>query len=298
VIFTIGGGLLFWAGGSRPQLRRDQPGCGHRGLAFPAADQNYTQLGYVLRELQRGIERYKLDHAKHPRHQPQRDGSRLVVHRQEPRGVAEGGRGDRASHSTEKMTDARSIADPVITGARTTETVPGSMPGSGCVIGALLAGLPWRALWLGGQIAADGEHRPWAAVVTLVISSMWGPVASSPEPHRLGRYAMTTIASTSVVVYDPDQLDPEHVALAGFLGGYRGLTRDAYALDLRPFVHSPAVHVRRPRIDYESHAIGLDRNEVGALLVAAGLGPAPGPVVRAPRTKGRWPRRATMRFPP
>jgi integrase/recombinase XerD len=31
---------------------------------------------------------------------------------------------------------------------------------------------------------------------------------------------------------------------------------------------------RRPRIDYESHAIGLDRNEAGALLVAAGLGPA------------------------
>ena len=38
--------------------------------------------------------------------------------------------------------------------------------------------------------------------------------------------------------------------------------------------HSPAVHVRRPRIGYESHAIGLDRNEVGALLVAAGLGSA------------------------
>jgi integrase/recombinase XerD len=36
--------------------------------------------------------------------------------------------------------------------------------------------------------------------------------------------------------------------------------------------HSPAVHVRRPRLDYESHATGLDRNEVGALLVAAGLG--------------------------
>jgi integrase/recombinase XerD len=34
---------------------------------------------------------------------------------------------------------------------------------------------------------------------------------------------------------------------------------------------SPAVHVRRPRLDYESHAVALDRNEVGALLVAAGL---------------------------
>ena len=38
--------------------------------------------------------------------------------------------------------------------------------------------------------------------------------------------------------------------------------------------HSPAVHVRRPRLDYESHATGLDRNEVGAMLVAAGLGGA------------------------
>lgn len=42
----------------------------------------------------------------------------------------------------------------------------------------------------------------------------------------------------------------------------------------RLIAHSPAVHVRRPRIDFESHAIGLDSNEVGALLVAAGLGPA------------------------
>lgn len=34
------------------------------------------------------------------------------------------------------------------------------------------------------------------------------------------------------------------------------------------------MHVRRPRIDYESHATALDRNELGATLVAAGLGPA------------------------
>ncbi len=34
---------------------------------------------------------------------------------------------------------------------------------------------------------------------------------------------------------------------------------------------SPAVHVRRPRLDYESHETGLDRNEVDAMLVAAGL---------------------------
>ena len=34
---------------------------------------------------------------------------------------------------------------------------------------------------------------------------------------------------------------------------------------------SPAVHVRRPRIDYESKAVGLDRNELGMFLVQAGL---------------------------
>ncbi|HUY52467.1 MAG TPA: tyrosine-type recombinase/integrase [Streptosporangiaceae bacterium] len=47
-----------------------------------------------------------------------------------------------------------------------------------------------------------------------------------------------------------------------------------YAVEEELLDHSPAVHVRRPRVDYESHATGLDRNEAGALLVAAGLGPA------------------------
>jgi site-specific recombinase XerD len=47
-----------------------------------------------------------------------------------------------------------------------------------------------------------------------------------------------------------------------------------YAVEEEPLDHSPAAHVRRPRLDYESHATALDRNELGALLVAAGLGPA------------------------
>jgi integrase/recombinase XerD len=34
---------------------------------------------------------------------------------------------------------------------------------------------------------------------------------------------------------------------------------------------TPGVHIRRPRIDYESHVAHLDRNELGAILVAAGL---------------------------
>jgi integrase/recombinase XerD len=46
-----------------------------------------------------------------------------------------------------------------------------------------------------------------------------------------------------------------------------------YAVEEELLDHSPAAHVRRPRLDYESHATALDRNEPGALLVAAGLGP-------------------------
>lgn len=134
-------------------------------------------------------------------------------------------------------------------------------------------------------------------------------------------------STTSLVVLDDPFTAEETQALAGFLAGYSGLTRQAYTHDLRQFAswcaerglalfaarrsdiesfarhledlgrarstiarrlctitcfyryaeqegvlaRSPAVHVRRPRVDYESHAVGLDRNEVGALLVAAGL---------------------------
>jgi len=46
-----------------------------------------------------------------------------------------------------------------------------------------------------------------------------------------------------------------------------------YAVEEELLEHSPAAHVRRPRVDYESHAVALDRNELGALLAGAGLGP-------------------------
>jgi len=136
-----------------------------------------------------------------------------------------------------------------------------------------------------------------------------------------------TIPSSALVPIAP-VTTAKRLALAGFLAGYSGLTREAYELDLRQYAswcqqhqlrlfaarradiecfardleargrgratitrrlctvagffryaveedlldHSPAAHVRRPRLDYESHATGLDRNELGALLVAAGLG--------------------------
>ena len=56
--------------------------------------------------------------------------------------------------------------------------------------------------------------------------------------------------------------------LSTVVGFYR------YAEEEGLIEHSPAVHVRRPRLDYESHAVGLDRNELGAFLVAAGLASA------------------------
>src|ERR1022692_469050 len=134
----------------------------------------------------------------------------------------------------------------------------------------------------------------------------------------------TTTPSAALAPAMPVFTNTERLALAGFLAGYSGLTREAYTLDLRQFAswchqhhmrlfgvrradiecfardleargraratvtrrlctiagfyryaveedlldHSPAAHVRRPRLDYESHATGLDRNELGALLVA------------------------------
>jgi len=47
---------------------------------------------------------------------------------------------------------------------------------------------------------------------------------------------MTTAApSTALATIQPAFTDAERLALAGFLAGYRGLTREAYALDLRQF---------------------------------------------------------------
>ncbi|MGD0064475.1 MAG: hypothetical protein ABSB76_13660 [Streptosporangiaceae bacterium] len=47
---------------------------------------------------------------------------------------------------------------------------------------------------------------------------------------------MTTAApSTALATIQPAFTDPERLALAGFLAGYRGLTREAYTPDLRQF---------------------------------------------------------------
>ncbi len=47
--------------------------------------------------------------------------------------------------------------------------------------------------------------------------------------------ATTSSMSTAIAVAEPVFTHQERLALAGFLAGYTGLTRDAYALDLRQF---------------------------------------------------------------
>src|SRR6266702_1339306 len=114
-----------------------------------------------------------------------------------------------------------------------------------------------------------------------------------PGSSPAGRCPMTTaVPSVALATIQPACTSAERLALAGFLAG---LTREACALDLRQFTawgraraavtrrlciiagfckyaveeefldHSPAAHVRRPRVDYESHAVALDRNEPGTL---------------------------------
>ncbi len=45
-----------------------------------------------------------------------------------------------------------------------------------------------------------------------------------------------------------------------------------YCQEEEHIVRSPAVNLRRPKVDYESRTLGLDRNELGAFLVQAGIG--------------------------
>jgi hypothetical protein len=46
--------------------------------------------------------------------------------------------------------------------------------------------------------------------------------------------------STALATIQPAFTDAERLALAGFLAGYRGLTREAYTLDLRQFTPGAA----------------------------------------------------------
>jgi hypothetical protein len=70
--------------------------------------------------------------------------------------------------------------------------------------------------------------------------------------------------------------NPRSLAIYGWPWRAQSLRGVPSASRERPLLtHSPAAHVQRPRLDYESHAVVLDRNELRALLVAAELGLPP-----------------------
>ena len=74
----------------------------------------------------------------------------------------------------------------------------------------------------------------------------------------------TTTASTSTAIAVPEPVftAQERLALAGFLAGYTGLTREAYALDLRQFTAWCQLHHLRlfqaRRADIECFARDLE----------------------------------------
>ena len=55
-----------------------------------------------------------------------------------------------------------------------------------------------------------------------------------------------TIPSAPLVPVTPVFTNTKRLALAGFLAGYGGLSRQAYELDLRRFALVPIAPVRRP----------------------------------------------------
>ena len=88
-----------------------------------------------------------------------------------------------------------------------------------------------------------------------------------------------TTPSTALAVPDPVFTDPERLALASFLAGYRGLTRDAYALDLRQFVawcerHGLKLFSVR-RADIELYARALEEAGVPGRPWPAGFARSP-----------------------
>jgi len=88
------------------------------------------------------------------------------------------------------------------------------------------------------------------------------------DRHRLGLFEVTR---THIELYarELEDLGRAPATIGRRLSTLAGFYR--HAAEEGVIEHSPAVHVRRPRLDYESHAVGLDRNELGAFLVAAGL---------------------------
>lgn len=87
------------------------------------------------------------------------------------------------------------------------------------------------------------------------------------DEHRLGLFAVTR---THIELYarELEDLGRRPATIGRRLSTITSFYR--YASEEGVIEHSPAVHIRRPRLDYESHTVGLDRNELGASLSPLG----------------------------
>jgi integrase len=99
-------------------------------------------------------------------------------------------------------------------------------------------------------------HVGSAPVHRLVLAASTPPVRGSPRRNRVLRPRARDRGKSRATVAR---------RLCTIVGLYR------YAEEEGVIEHSPAVHIRRPRIGYESHVAHLDRNELGSILVTVGL---------------------------
>jgi hypothetical protein len=111
-----------------------------------------------------------------------------------------------------------------------------------------------------------------------------------------------TTTTTALVPVQPAFTDAERLALAGFLAGYRGLTREAYTLDLRQFTtwcrnqSLPLFAVRRA--DIESFARDLEAKGRARATSPGGCAPSPGSTgTRSKKNSSSTPRLHTSAVP-
>ena len=114
---------------------------------------------------------------------------------------------------------------------------------------------------------------------------------------------MATTSTSTAIAAEPVFTEYERLALAGFLAGYTGLTREAYALDPRQFAswcqqhHVFLSQARRADIecfarDLEAHGRARATITHASTRRRSGTG-SPAPGARRPRGHGR-PARLTL----
>lgn len=129
------------------------------------------------------------------------------------------------------------------------------------------------------ELPAEASTTRWAAVAFVASYSSPGTRQAYSTQLRLwidwcqqhGLDPLAEVRRPHVELYARDLeargLAPATVALKLVVvtGWYR------YCVEEQLIEHSPAVHVRRPKVSQESTRLGLDRTELGAFLVQAGL---------------------------